>query len=108
MAATQAADPATAPPRSGLVEQHRRLPRLALPGLFALGAVAGVAVSALTGFHIVLAVIYALVLGALAVYVVSRVVEGARKACPIGFGEYLKVGVPVTLLTLAAGVVLMR
>ena len=38
MAATQAADPATAPPRSGLVEQHRRLPRLALPGLFALGA----------------------------------------------------------------------
>jgi phosphate transport system permease protein len=79
MAVTQAADPATAPPRSGLVEQHRRLPRLALPGLFALGAVAGVAVSALTGFHIVLAVIYALVLGALAVYVVSRVVEGARK-----------------------------
>jgi Na+/H+ antiporter NhaD/arsenite permease-like protein len=36
------------------------------------------------------------------------VVEGARKACPIRFGEFLKVGVPVTLLTLAAGVVLMR
>jgi Na+/H+ antiporter NhaD/arsenite permease-like protein len=36
------------------------------------------------------------------------VVEGARKACPIGFAEYLKVGVPITLLTLATGVVLMR
>jgi Na+/H+ antiporter NhaD/arsenite permease-like protein len=31
------------------------------------------------------------------------VAEGARKASPLGFGEYLKVGVPVTLLTLAAG-----
>ena len=36
------------------------------------------------------------------------VVEGARKVCPIGFREYLKVGIPVTLLTLVAGVVLMR
>jgi Na+/H+ antiporter NhaD/arsenite permease-like protein len=36
------------------------------------------------------------------------VVEGARKVCPIGFAEYLKVGVPATLLTLAAGVILMR
>ena len=31
------------------------------------------------------------------------VAEGARKASPLTFGEYLKVGVPVTLLTLAAG-----
>jgi Na+/H+ antiporter NhaD/arsenite permease-like protein len=36
------------------------------------------------------------------------VVEGARKLCPISFREYLKVGVPVTLLTLAAGIVLIR
>jgi Na+/H+ antiporter NhaD/arsenite permease-like protein len=36
------------------------------------------------------------------------VAEGARKVCPLSFGEYLKVGVPVTLLTLAAGVALMR
>lgn len=36
------------------------------------------------------------------------VVEGARKLCPISFREYLKVGVPVTLLTLAAGVLMMR
>jgi Na+/H+ antiporter NhaD/arsenite permease-like protein len=32
------------------------------------------------------------------------VAEGARKsAAPLTFGEYLKVGVPVTLFTLAAG-----
>ncbi len=36
------------------------------------------------------------------------VVEGARKLCPISFREYLRVGVPVTLLTLAAGVLMMR
>jgi len=36
------------------------------------------------------------------------VVEGARRQCPISFREYLKVGIPVTLLTLAAGIVLMR
>ena len=32
------------------------------------------------------------------------VAEGAKKAAPLGFVEYLKVGVPVTLLTLLAGV----
>ena len=32
------------------------------------------------------------------------VAEGARKTSPLSFGEYLKAGVPVTLLTLAAGV----
>jgi Na+/H+ antiporter NhaD/arsenite permease-like protein len=36
------------------------------------------------------------------------VVEGARGVCPIGFREYLKLGLPVTVLTLAAGVALMR
>jgi Na+/H+ antiporter NhaD/arsenite permease-like protein len=35
------------------------------------------------------------------------VAEGARKRSPIGFGEYLKVGIPVTLLTLGAGVLLL-
>ncbi len=35
------------------------------------------------------------------------VAEGARKTCPLSFVEYLKVGVPVTLLTLAAGVLLL-
>jgi Na+/H+ antiporter NhaD/arsenite permease-like protein len=32
------------------------------------------------------------------------VAEGARRKSPLGFVEYLKVGVPVTLLTLATGV----
>lgn len=36
------------------------------------------------------------------------VAEGARQASPLTFGEYLKAGVPVTLLTLAAGVLLLR
>jgi Na+/H+ antiporter NhaD/arsenite permease-like protein len=36
------------------------------------------------------------------------VAEGARRVAPITFGEYLKVGVPVTLLSLAAGVMLIR
>jgi Na+/H+ antiporter NhaD/arsenite permease-like protein len=31
------------------------------------------------------------------------VAEGARKTSPLAFGEYLKAGVPVTLLTLVAG-----
>jgi Na+/H+ antiporter NhaD/arsenite permease-like protein len=36
------------------------------------------------------------------------VAEGARRTAPVGFGEYLRVGVPVTLLTLAAGLLLLR
>jgi Na+/H+ antiporter NhaD/arsenite permease-like protein len=36
------------------------------------------------------------------------VAEGARQTSPLGFVEYLKVGVPVTLLTLAAGVLLLN
>jgi len=36
------------------------------------------------------------------------VAEGARGSAPLTFAEYLKVGVPVTLLTLAAGVLLLR
>ena len=35
------------------------------------------------------------------------VAEAARKRSPLGFFEYLKVGVPVTLLSLAAGVLLL-
>ena len=36
------------------------------------------------------------------------VVEGARRQCPISFREYLKVGIPVTLFTLAVGSMLIR
>jgi phosphate transport system permease protein len=81
MTATRPADRGTAaPPTRGLVEQHRRLPRFAFPALFLLGVLLGVALSAVTGFSIVLAAIYGVVLGTLAVYVVSRGVEGSRKS----------------------------
>jgi phosphate transport system permease protein len=68
------------PPSRGLVEQHRMLPRLAPAGLLGLGAGVGVLISVLTGFNPVLALVYAVVLGTLAVYVASRSVEGSRKA----------------------------
>ncbi|MET0763624.1 MAG: phosphate ABC transporter permease PstA [Blastococcus sp.] len=70
-----------APPAApGLVEQHRRLPRFAPTGLFGLGALVGVGLSALTGFSLILALIYAVVLGTVSVYIASRSVEGNRKA----------------------------
>jgi phosphate transport system permease protein len=70
-----------APPETGgLVERHRRLPRVAFPGLLLLGALVGVGLSAVTGFNLVLATVYAVVLFTLAVYAVSRAVEGSRKA----------------------------
>lgn len=36
------------------------------------------------------------------------VAEGSRRISPLGFIEYLKVGVPVTLLTLTAGLLMLR
>ena len=76
MTITRPAPPA--PP--GLVAQHRRLPRFVPTGLFAFGVVVGAGLSALTGFNPVLAVIYGVVLGTVAVYVASRSVEGSRKS----------------------------
>ena len=35
------------------------------------------------------------------------VAEGAKGRSPLSFGEYLKVGVPITLLSLTAGVLLL-
>jgi Na+/H+ antiporter NhaD/arsenite permease-like protein len=35
------------------------------------------------------------------------VAEGARGRSPLGFGEYLKAGVPITLLTLLAGILIL-
>jgi phosphate transport system permease protein len=83
MIATRPAEPGTgapARPSGGLVERHRRLPRFAFAGLFGAAAAVGVLASALTGFSVVLAVGYAVVLGTLVVYGVSRSVEGSRKA----------------------------
>ena len=36
------------------------------------------------------------------------VAEGARRSCPISFREYLKVGVPLTVLTLGFGILWLR
>jgi phosphate transport system permease protein len=81
MTATRSADTGTSLPRpAGLVEQHRRIPRFAFAGLFVAGVVVGAALSAITGFTVVLAVVYGVVLGTMAVYVGSRVLEGTRKA----------------------------
>ena len=48
-------------------------------GLFALGVLLGVGLSAVTGFSVVLAVVYGVVLGTIAVYVVARAVAGATQ-----------------------------
>ncbi|MBB3677922.1 phosphate ABC transporter permease PstA [Modestobacter versicolor] len=64
----------------GPVRTQRRLPRFAASGLFLGGLVVGGLLSALTGFSLVLAVVYGVVLGTLAVYLVSRSIEGRRKA----------------------------
>ena len=64
------------PPR----RHQRNLPRYAPLAVFAAAAAVAALLSALTGFNIVLFVIYAVVLGTVAVYVVSRFTEGNRKA----------------------------
>jgi phosphate transport system permease protein len=69
-----------APPSGGLVRVHGRLPRFAPIGLFAGGLVLGAALSALTGFSLVLTVVYGAVLGTLTVWAVSRRIEGSRTA----------------------------
>jgi phosphate transport system permease protein len=66
---------------AGPVRTRRRLPRHGAPGLFLAGVVLGGLLSAVTGgFSTALTVIYGVVLGTLAVYLVSRRVEGRRKA----------------------------
>jgi phosphate transport system permease protein len=62
------------------VRSRQKLPRLAPAGLYLAGVVAGAALSALGGFSIALTVVYGVVLGTLAVFLVSRSVEGRRKA----------------------------
>ncbi|HEY4627515.1 MAG TPA: hypothetical protein VIH01_15970, partial [Blastococcus sp.] len=68
MTATRSVEPATATrPSAGVVERHRRLPRFGVPGIFLVGVLLGFALSALSGFSIVLAVVYGVVLGTVAV-----------------------------------------
>ncbi|HLM07041.1 MAG TPA: phosphate ABC transporter permease PstA [Blastococcus sp.] len=71
--------PPAAPPH-GLVRVHGRLPRLAVPGLFGAALLVGAALSALTGFSLLLTVVYGTVLGTVAVWGASRRVEGPRTA----------------------------
>jgi phosphate ABC transporter permease subunit PstA len=63
----------------GPVRVERRLPRFAPLGLFLAGVAVGAGLSALTGFSVTSTVIYGVVLGTLAVYIASRIVEGPRK-----------------------------
>ena len=66
---------------AGPVRTQRRLPRYAATILFVAGLVLGGLLSAVTGgFSIALTVVYGVVLGTLAVHLVSRRVEGRRKA----------------------------
>jgi len=67
---------------AGPVRTQRRLPRFAATALFVAGVVVGALLAALTTgrLNIALTVIYGVILGTLAVYLVSRSVEGRRKA----------------------------
>ena len=66
--------------RQAPLRARRRLPRLAPPGLYLAGLAVGAGLSAVTGFGVPSTVVYGVVLGTLAVYVVTRVVEGRRTA----------------------------
>ena len=72
--------PAPRVERQQPLRAHRGLPRLAPVGLYLAGLALGAALSAATGFSVTSTVIYGVVLGTLAVYVVTRAVEGRRKA----------------------------
>ncbi len=76
---TQSA-PQLSEPQPGPVRVQRKLPRFAPLGLFVLGIALGAALSAATGFSVTSTVIYGVILGTLLVYVVTRAVEGRRKA----------------------------
>ncbi|CAA9567543.1 MAG: Phosphate transport system permease protein PstA [uncultured Thermomicrobiales bacterium] len=73
--ATQSRPTSTRPTAPG-----RRLSRPAAVGLYLGGVALGIALSALTGFTITSAVVYGVVLGTVALFVASRLLEGRRKA----------------------------
>ena len=74
---TQAAPPVEQQPP---LRAHRRLPRLAPLGVYLAGIAGGAGLSAAIGFSVTSTVVYGVVLGTLAVYVVTRSVEGRRTA----------------------------
>jgi phosphate transport system permease protein len=83
--------------------RRRRLPRWAPAGLFALGALVGVLIGWGTGANLVVAVVYASVLGTVTVYATTRAVDGRRVAtdrlmtCLVG-GAFLVAMVPLVSL----------
>jgi phosphate transport system permease protein len=90
------------------VRRRRRLRRTTTLALFAAGAAAGVALSGLTGFTVVPAVLFAVVLGTLALVVTSRLVEGRREATDrlVTAGVYSAFGLAmIPLVWLLASVV---
>ncbi|WP_222194418.1 phosphate ABC transporter permease PstA [Modestobacter italicus] len=68
--------PVSAPPPGG----HRTLPTWVTWAVFAAAAVVAAGIALVTSWNIVLFVIYTVVLGTVANYVLSRAVEGHRKA----------------------------
>jgi phosphate transport system permease protein len=99
--------PATATAPSP-VRRRRRLRRTTTLALFAAGAAAGVALNGLTGFAVVPAVLFAVVLGTLALVVTSRLVEGRREATDrlVTAGVYSAFGLAmIPLVWLLASVV---
>ena len=77
---TQTPSPVRHANAAGAATAPRRLPHRAPAVLFAGGALVGALLAVLTGGHLALAVVCAAILGTLAVYVVSRAVDGRRKA----------------------------
>jgi phosphate transport system permease protein len=78
--ATQTPTPVRGATPSGPIRARRRLPRRAPAGLFAVGALVGVLIGLVTSAGLTLTVIYAVALGTIAVYAVSRAVDGRRLA----------------------------
>ncbi|GAB3355264.1 phosphate ABC transporter permease PstA [Modestobacter lapidis] len=74
------AAPTSAPPATSTAASRPKLPRWAPWAVFAAAAVAAFLVGRLTSPNLALLVIYTVVLGTVVLYVVSRVVEGPRKA----------------------------
>jgi phosphate transport system permease protein len=64
----------------GPVRPRRRLPQYAAAGVYVVGLLVGALLSALTGFSVALTVGYGVILGTVGVYLITRRVEGRRKA----------------------------
>jgi phosphate transport system permease protein len=80
MSATSTAPAPTGSSAAPPVRGHRRLPRWAPPAVFAAALAVVVLLDLLTGLNVALYVLYTVVLGTVALYVLSRAVEGRRRA----------------------------